>query len=616
MAGGNSRIMNRDSRVQTLVIFLAPVMVAISSLLYCIPAAYGDFRCLDKGRCGISSDSSLKVCTSDLDCRCAINQTEVSCTGSKCNTNLCCGNNQVLKSVSCTGAQWKNTTEPACYDCSAERKSSSDQLTEMIACCGTPSSPSKNSPPGTSGGSASGTGGTSGSGQGIGRGVVALASDPGCPVGSQCGFLESTSSFVQFVQFIANEASSSTLFFNYLSGIPPYPPSPAFSISTKDHPVLSAAEVDLGSVIYKGKSPSTLIDINSNDAKPVQLGALIPTKVKGVTVSGYNGGVLNKGQSTTITLTFDTSASGIKSGSYSLQFKSVGATSYKNIVFTASGLVWPSPQEIKDNHGKPSQCAPRPSSSPIASSTPRATPTVSGGPDSCSPPVKIVNPNFPKLGSESLALAKAATQAQFESLLSKVTLSDAELALKSALPTNDMGARLLKLVMASNRLLTSQGAVNSVNAWGGDLLKARTTTLRASKAGMTDAQIQQSVSQEILITINPILNSAQNDDYGEARSQLVLALSNVRELLIVTRIVTSILLDRGVDTVWYVNPLGRFNLRNALVRSYLSTNPPLNEANTVLAPVLQKLSDPIAKAPLGQLIYSQYPELWVALKGN
>jgi hypothetical protein len=216
------------------------------------------------------------------------------------------------------------------------------------------------------------------------------------------------------------------------------------------------------------------------------------------------------------------------------------------------------------------------------------------------------------MGSEELALAKAVSDQQFEALIPKLTLSRAELLLKGALPANDIGARLFKLVVATNRLMASRGAVAVLKGWAPSLLAARTTSLRGTSQGATASAIQQAISQEVLTTILPILQGAKGDLYGQARSQLILAIANVAELKVLVRLTTSVLLSRGVEDLSNLNGMGRFFLRAALTRAYLSTNPPLEEADKVLAPVLKGVNDVASRAPLAKTIYSQYPELWVA----
>jgi hypothetical protein len=160
--------------------------------------------------------------------------------------------------------------------------------------------------------------------------------------------------------------------------------------------------------------------------------------------------------------------------------------------------------------------------------------------------------------------------------------------------------------------MVSRGAVAALKTWSPNLLAARTGSLKATTPRISASEIQQNISQEILATLLPIIQSAKNDTYGQARSQLVLSLANINELKVLNRLTTSVLLSRGVEDIANLNGLGRYFMRAALARAYLSTNPPLEEADKVLSGVLKGLSDPASKAPLAQAIYSQYPELWVA----
>ena len=193
---------------------------------------------------------------------------------------------------------------------------------------------------------------------------------------------------------------------------------------------------------------------------------------------------------------------------------------------------------------------------------------------------------------------------------------EAEASLKASLFRTDIGTRLFKLVVISNRLMVSRGAVAALKTWSPNLLAARTGSLKATMPRISSSEIQQSISQEILATLLPIIQSEKNDPYGQARSQLILSLANIVELKVLNRLTSSVLLSRGVEDIANLNGMGRYFMRAALTRAYLSTNPPLEEADKVLSRVLKDVADPASRAPLAQTIYSQYPELWVAEHGG
>jgi hypothetical protein len=164
--------------------------------------------------------------------------------------------------------------------------------------------------------------------------------------------------------------------------------------------------------------------------------------------------------------------------------------------------------------------------------------------------------------------------------------------------------------------MVSRGAVAALKTWSPNLLAARTGSLKATTPRISSSEIQQSISQEILATLLPIIQSEKNDPYGQARSQLILSLANINELKVLNRLTSSVLLSRGVEDIANLNGMGRYFMRAALTRAYLSTNPPLEEADKVLSRVLKDVADPASRAPLAQTIYSQYPELWVAEHGG
>jgi hypothetical protein len=220
------------------------------------------------------------------------------------------------------------------------------------------------------------------------------------------------------------------------------------------------------------------------------------------------------------------------------------------------------------------------------------------------------NPNFPVLGAEHLALATATTEAQFAALVPKLTHTPAETAVMQMLPSDDLGTRLVNLVMASNRLTVSPGAGALIANWSNALLAAR------SAGGAPADLVEQEILSDMQAMAKQVLDAAANDPYGLARGQLILAISNVRPLAVFTRSYTGFALLRGMDVVQNLNGMGRFLYRNALTKAYLATNPTLTSASTVLVPALSNIADPIAKAPLAQEIVAQYPELWYSLGGG
>lgn len=580
-------------------------LIASCIFLICHPAL-AQLRCLDKRNCAISSDSQLKACTSNLDCYCAKGDTERICTGTACSLSLTCSAGQVIKDYSCDGFTWKVGSSASKQECGPELKTPLTPLSQLIWCCGAP--PPSN--PATGGGVISGSGGSTngsnpptGSGAGSSTGVSPLAS-----------FLAKNKKLQDF--FKADAAAAAALFATFSPIIPAKQTGP-FLVYAKDRDVVnnSGVEIDLGATSYKQSSPMVTVTLKNNSAAVLSLIELRQIGGYGVLQQGFSKVSMAPASTTNFQLQLENTSSGVKSAAYILSYRRGAATApIESFRFSAGGIVWSSLEESKD-FGKKRVVCPD-ALSPVVATVPTPQPFPSGPPDLCSRPPRSINPAFPKMGSEELALLKATTDQQFDALIPRLTLSRAEQALKSQLPRTDLGTRLFKLVVITNRLLVSRGAVASLPRWSADLLAARTTSLKATNPRISTSGIQESISQEILAEILPIIQNVRDDTYGQARSQLVLALSNIRELKILNRLTSSVLLSRGVEDIANLNGMGRYSMRAALTRTYLSTNPPLDEANVVLSGVLQGISDAASKAPLTQMIYSQYPELWVAQYGG
>jgi hypothetical protein len=519
------------------------------------------------------------------------------CTGTSCGLSLSCGTGQAIKEYSCDGVTWKVGGTIATKDCAPELKAPLTPLSQIIWCCGAPAATN----PATGGGT-TGTGGIGGA-----------SNPPTVPGAKPAPLYEWLAKNQKLQDFFTSEAAASAAFFAKFSPIVPAKPDGPFLVYANERDVInnSGVEIDLGVTTYKQPSPMVTVTLKNNSADVISLVNFATTGRYGVLQQGFQKVALSPGSMFNFQLKLDSATSGVKSASYTITYKRGSAVGpVETFRFSAGGIVWTSLQESKDNAKKHIRCPVTVKTVATPSPIPTALPT--GAPDPCWRPARVVNLFFPKMGSEDLALAQAKTDLQFDALIPKLTLSRAEATLKGALPRTDIGTRLFKLVVIANRLMVSRGAVAALKTWSPNLLAARTGSLKATTPRISASEIQQNISQEILATLLPIIQSAKNDTYGQARSQLVLSLANINELKVLNRLTTSVLLSRGVEDIANLNGLGRYFMRAALARAYLSTNPPLEEADKVLSGVLKGLADPASKAPLAQTIYSQYPELWVA----
>jgi hypothetical protein len=416
-------------------------------------------------------------------------------------------------------------------------------------------------------------------------------------------------------ELLQEERRNSQYFLQNLSGIPvAKEPGPLqLLVGTKQLIHGSEIETDLGAVYYKEVSPKIAITFKNASTVAMNLISLTPSLNEGILSEGFRTGVLAAGASRSISVSMITARSGVKTARYILRYTITGSTKVENFLFEVGGIVWPTQQEAKDNRGKVLPCPQTIGASvfPVASPSPTAT---MSKPSVCPVAAVPVNPNFKALGSEELALARVKNDTEFYALYPKLTLSSAELLLKRALPRNDTGDRILKLVVISNRLFQSRGAVIALQLWSPQLLASRSLDFKKLNPRITNSEAQQLISQEILLAINPILNGSADDRFGQARSQLIIALSNIKELTILNRLWSGVTLARRVENISRLNAMGRYYLRSALFRSYLSTNPPLTEANRVLAPVLNEIKDTKTKEPLAKIVFSQYPEVWAAVQ--
>ena len=422
-------------------------------------------------------------------------------------------------------------------------------------------------------------------------------------------------------EFFKSEAAASAAFFAKFSPLVTPKANGPFLVSAHGRDVVSGSgvEVDLETTTYRQPSPMVTVTLKNNANEAISLMELRTSGGFGVIQQGFRRVSMSPGTTTLFQLKLDNASSGVKSAAYTIVYKR-GAGPVERFTFTAGGIVWTSVQESKDNAKKRRQCSWGASSSARSASSAASAGSLSvfasRAPDPCWRPPRSVNRFFPKMGAEDLALAKATTEQQFDALIPKLTLSRAEASLKASLFRTDIGTRLFKLVVISNRLMVSRGAVAALKTWSPNLLAARTGSLKATMPRISSSEIQQSISQEILATLLPIIQSEKNDPYGQARSQLILSLANIVELKVLNRLTSSVLLSRGVEDIANLNGMGRYFMRAALTRAYLSTNPPLEEADKVLSRVLKDVADPASRAPLAQTIYSQYPELWVAEHGG
>lgn len=577
-------------------------LTAMVMFIFAYPSVgLGQLRCLDKSRCGISTDSQLKSCTSNLDCYCAQGDVEKICTGTACSLSIACGQGQVLKDYSCDGVTWRVGGAISTKDCAPEVKSPRTPLSQIIWCCGAPAPTS-----GTTNGGASTTGGSAGAG-----------SPTGSAGGATPVFFQWLAQNKSIQDFFKSEAAASAAFFAKFSPLVTPKATGPFLVYAHDRDVVSGSgvEVDLLTTSYQQLAPMVTVTLKNNSNQAIALMDLQSSGGFGVIQQGFRKVSMSPGTTTLFQLKLDSASSGVKSAAYTIVYKR-GAGPVERFTFTAGGIVWTSLQESKDTAKKRSRCSWGSSSSARSASSAASAATASvfasPAPDPCWRPTRSVNRFFPKMGSEDLALAKATTDQQFIELIPKLQLSSAEELLKNSLPKNDIGNRLFQLVMMTNRVMVSRGAVAGLESWSTKLLIARSASLKAATPSMSQSQIQQAISQEILTAILPIMQGARNDFYGQARSQLILAVANISELKVLVRLTTSVLLARGIEEMAYLNGMGRFFARAALTRAYLSTNPPLEEANQVLSPTLGKVRDLQSRAPLAQTIYSQYPELWVA----
>jgi hypothetical protein len=344
-----------------------------------------------------------------------------------------------------------------------------------------------------------------------------------------------------------------------------------------------SSDVDLKSVMALATSPTTILKVTNTSANPVTLTQVAVTPAtSGIQAANFLPVSINANGSSTITLQMLTSSSGIKEGKVTISYQVGGATS--TFIFPASGVVWTSKNE---NLSQDRSCK-------------------SGGMNSCA----AATTNYPIFGSEELALLKAKTDIQFKGLIPTLTLTDPEFKLKTILGTSDLGVRLYNLTIASNRFKISLGAAASLATWADQLFAARKTS---SPAGTTDDTVRVSILSEIQNFMTSTIDNAVGDPLGTARIHLLLSISNVKQLNSFTRGYSAFLLNRGLDSIKNLNALGKYFMRAALAKIYLSTNPTLEDASKILIPVLSSVSDRVVRDPIARQIVSQYPELYFLL---
>jgi hypothetical protein len=283
-------------------------------------------------------------------------------------------------------------------------------------------------------------------------------------------------------------------------------------------------------------------------------------------------------------LAVDHNLGGIQSTKLHLTYNRVSSSSAQTFTFQAGGLVWTSSSDARASLVRQGSLA-------------FATKQTPPGGGVAKTPLQDLR-----------TLATLNTSAQFEAQVPTLLTNSTEQRIKAQLPADGLGDLVYKLVLASNRIALSSAAKHYVNEWPGKV-KAY---VQAQYPTKTDSQLKTQVLAELENEISPVLKDKLSDPLGLDRVTLLTAISNASHVAVYTRALASFALARGVETFPGLNALGRHHLRIALIRAYLSTNPPSTEATGVVGPIVTRIADPIAMFPIKTLLSSQYPEIWYA----
>jgi hypothetical protein len=342
--------------------------------------------------------------------------------------------------------------------------------------------------------------------------------------------------------------------------------------------VNDGSEADLASVLQTKPATTTTVEVRNNTASTIYA-PQVTVSGTGVLATGALPSTLAPSSSASVGLKLDSSTAGMFESTVTITYQLGSPTApVQSAQFRTGGVVWSSLGQIQTTQGV----------------------------------VSAPNSHYPVFGSEHLALGRALTETQFTALIPTLSRSPAEATLRDLLPGNDLGNCLYNLAIASGRVTTSPGAAALIKNAATSLVAAR----HAASPGTPMSTIETGVLNDLQALAKDVIDSTTIDPYGLSRRLLLSAIANVPAFGVFTRSFAGFALLRGMDVVKGLNPMGRFFMRNALVKAYLSTNPPLQTASTVLVPALAALHDAIALSVPMQQIAHQYPEIWYSLGGG
>ncbi len=347
---------------------------------------------------------------------------------------------------------------------------------------------------------------------------------------------------------------------------------------------------------------------------PMNFKIPVPSKLIGFSLTDKpSGAYLQPGEKITFKIKLDTTYPGSKSGLVAVNYHTdsdkiygfrIGGLVYGGGAINAPKLEdWIAQQNGQGSSPMPaatSSSAPSPTpiiNAPTSTHSPSPSPGSTGAVeyDYIDPLMTLGLPNeyFTQPGAELLTLATTSTKAGFLALrpkLSKEPITENILRYLSYKGT--LGTKLSDLLIAAKHSDFSLGA----------------------KIAMRDAAESLRGDAEAVVTLTKeFMKKMWNDEDGRHRAIFLLLVAKIPGIHIWLKNYSySFLSANDVKNLENTNAMGRIRLRAMMVRAYLSTYVPMQEALALLIPIMRKI-DSISRAPILDEIFMNYPEVAIGV---
>lgn len=192
-------------------------------------------------------------------------------------------------------------------------------------------------------------------------------------------------------------------------------------------------------------------------------------------------------------------------------------------------------------------------------------------------------------GEENISLVIANTEEKYLAIYPRLTLDSYESAVRTIDET------LGKIIIASNRIVLSKGA-------------------KANYLNLLN-QLDRQTSRDLLIKLNHTLRNVSLDPKGRALSSILSIHQNLPRFKGSSPFRYFLQNWLSLDVTSAVNTIdaeGKFQVRSAMTRAYLSTNPPMSEAIEVMVASMGLNTSVDEREFYIQQFVSTYPELVIA----